>query len=95
MPTGPGYGNGTGGANGARGVVASTGFGNGVATGNALPYFLFGHRKTGRIRQRGCSRSTHRAVSSGAGGARKNRTGGKSLSKPTPIYTDEGSGQAN
>src|SRR5579863_3865034 len=35
MPTGPGYGNGTGGANGARGVVASTGFGSGVATGSA------------------------------------------------------------
>src|ERR1019366_10086389 len=35
MPTGPGYGNGTGGAKGARGVVASTGFGGGVATGNA------------------------------------------------------------
>ena len=35
LPTGPGYGNGTGGANGARGVVASTGFGSGVATGNA------------------------------------------------------------
>jgi TonB family protein len=34
-PTGPGYGNGTGGANGARGVVASTGFGSGVATGNS------------------------------------------------------------
>ena len=31
LPTGPGYGNGTGGANGARGVVASTGFGGGVA----------------------------------------------------------------
>jgi TonB family protein len=31
LPQGPGYGNGTGGANGARGVVASTGFGNGVA----------------------------------------------------------------
>jgi TonB family protein len=31
MPTGPGYGNGTGGAKGTRGVVASTGFGNGVA----------------------------------------------------------------
>src|SRR5437667_2836196 len=31
LPTGPGYGNGTGGANGARGVVASAGFGNGVA----------------------------------------------------------------
>jgi TonB family protein len=33
LPPGPGYGNGTGGANGARGVVASAGFGNGVATG--------------------------------------------------------------
>jgi TonB family protein len=32
MPTGPGYGNGTGGARGARGTVASSGFGNGVAT---------------------------------------------------------------
>jgi TonB family protein len=35
MPYGPGSGNGTGGAHGARGVVASTGFGNGVATGNS------------------------------------------------------------
>ncbi len=31
LPPGPGYGNGTGGATGARGTVASTGFGNGVA----------------------------------------------------------------
>jgi TonB family protein len=31
LPTGPGYGNGSGGANGQRGIVASTGFGNGVA----------------------------------------------------------------
>jgi TonB family protein len=35
LPTGPGYGNGTGGAKGAKGVVASTGFGNGVATGSS------------------------------------------------------------
>jgi len=35
MPSGPGYGNGTGGSHGARGVVASTGFGSGVATGNS------------------------------------------------------------
>jgi TonB family protein len=34
MPSGPGYGNGTGGAKGARGVVASAGFGSGVATGD-------------------------------------------------------------
>jgi len=33
MPTGPGKGNGTGGAKGAQGVVASSGFGNGVAAG--------------------------------------------------------------
>lgn len=31
LPPGPGYGNGTGGANGARGTVASVGFGNGTA----------------------------------------------------------------
>lgn len=31
LPSGPNYGNGTGGASGAKGVVASTGFGNGVA----------------------------------------------------------------
>jgi TonB family protein len=35
MPAGPGFGNGTGGAHGARGVVASTGFGNGIATGDS------------------------------------------------------------
>jgi TonB family protein len=35
MPSGPGYGNGTGGSHGIRGVVASTGFGSGVATGNS------------------------------------------------------------
>ena len=35
LPSGPGYGNGTGGAQGTRGVVASPGFGGGVATGNA------------------------------------------------------------
>jgi TonB family protein len=34
LPGGPGYGNGTGGARGARAVVVSGGFGNGVATGN-------------------------------------------------------------
>lgn len=34
LPTGPGNGNGTGGAKGARGAVASAGFGNGVATGS-------------------------------------------------------------
>jgi TonB family protein len=31
LPSGPGYGNGSGGAHGARGTVASAGFGNGIA----------------------------------------------------------------
>lgn len=34
LPAGPGYGNGTGGSKGVRGVVASAGFGNGIATGD-------------------------------------------------------------
>jgi len=34
LPSGPGYGNGTGGAHGVPGVVVSAGFGNGVATGD-------------------------------------------------------------
>jgi TonB family protein len=33
LPPGPGYGNGTGGTKGSRGVVSSGGFGNGVGTG--------------------------------------------------------------
>jgi TonB family protein len=32
LPNGPGYGNGSGGAQGVRGTVASAGFGNGIAT---------------------------------------------------------------
>ena len=37
LPAGPGYGNGTGGASGTRGIVPSTGFGNGVAIPPAEP----------------------------------------------------------
>src|SRR5205823_10283051 len=33
LPAGPGSGNGTGGSRGAKGVVSSSGFGNGVANG--------------------------------------------------------------
>jgi TonB family protein len=33
LPSGPGYGNGTGGSRGVKGVVTSAGFGNGVAIG--------------------------------------------------------------
>ena len=49
LPYGPGSGNGTGGSHGARGVVASTGFGSGVATGNSTG--ISGSR--GTVRQAG------------------------------------------
>ena len=37
MPPGPGYGNGSGGAKGERGIIASTGFGNGIAIPPSAP----------------------------------------------------------
>jgi TonB family protein len=94
LPSGPGYGNGTGGAQGARGVVASAGFGNGVATGDG----------SGRVNtSRGTSRGTVRQ--SGFGDAEPTATSqvrpkpaetaprlvpAEIISKPTPVYTEEG-----
>ena len=84
MPTGPGYGNGTGGAKGVRGVVASTGFGGDVATvdphGAAEPPFRRPASATmSRLRPR-----FNRARQSAA-----KITPAEILSKPTPIYTEE------
>jgi TonB family protein len=87
MPTGPGYGNGTGGANGARGVVASTGFGNGVATGNART------SSSGTVKQAGFGSADVPAPptvqSRPAQAAPAKIVPAEILSKPTPIYTDE------
>jgi protein TonB len=49
LPTGPGYGNGTGGAKGARGTVASEGFGNGTA----IPPAGGGGRRSGSVQTEG------------------------------------------
>jgi TonB family protein len=86
LPGGPGYGNGTGGANGIRGTVASTGFGNGIA----IPPPSAG--KKGTIVASGFGDQT--VVSE----APKKRTasGGPAdtpvniLDKPRPEYTSEG-----
>ena len=87
MPTGPGYGNGTGGAKGARGVVASTGFGNGVATGPDRT------TSSGTVKQAGFG-----SAADAAAPASQSRTAqpaparvvpAEILSKPTPAYTDE------
>jgi TonB family protein len=86
MPTGPGYGNGTGGAKGERGVVASTGFGNGVATGTnsgrnrgAVKQGLFGDEQpvaaAPKVKPAASTSSNTKPV--------------EILFKPKPQYTDE------
>ena len=92
LPTGPGYGNGTGGSKGVRGVVASTGFGSGTATGDG----------SGKVNT---SRGTGIVQKSGFGDAQpvslaqmRPKTTDDSadklvpaevISKPTPAYTPE------
>jgi TonB family protein len=86
MPTGPGTGNGTGGANGAKGVVASTGFGNGVAVGSP------GGGAHGTVKQGGFGDET-------AVAAPKVKQTANTVAKavpiqiifqPKPVYSDEG-----
>ncbi len=91
MPAGPGYGNGTGGAAGARGVVASTGFGSGVATGNARSSAPATVRKAGfgdadvsappTVQSRPAAQSAARMVPA------------EIISKPVPTYTAEARAQ--
>jgi TonB family protein len=88
MPQGPGYGNGTGGAKGMKGTVASAGFGNGVAIGG---------NGDGRSNGRG------NTVATGGFGQQEVAHGGPKqqlndnapttpveiLFKPNPTYTEE------
>lgn len=91
LPTGPGQGNGTGGAKGVRGVVASSGFGSGVATGD-------GSGKVNTSRGNGVQKSGFgdtQAVSMAQLRPKPaDDTAGKMvpaevISKPTPTYTPE------
>jgi TonB family protein len=87
MPTGAGTGNGTGGANGAKGVVASTGFGNGVAVGSP------GGGAHGTVKQGGFGDET--AVAAGPKVKQTANTVAKStpisiIFQPKPVYSDEG-----
>jgi TonB family protein len=89
LPQGPGSGNGTGGAKGARGTVASVGFGNGIAVqgdgrvgaggqGRVLPTsFGPGQPPPGDSPKRQVSTAASREVPVSL------------LSKPTPTYTLE------
>jgi TonB family protein len=85
MPAGAGYGNGTGGAKGARGVVASSGFGNGVAAGGT------GGGSRGSVQQ-----GVFADQNAGPAAPKVKQTAAVSntkpveiLAKPKPIYTDE------
>jgi TonB family protein len=86
LPSGPGYGNGTGGAKGVPGVVASSGFGNGTATPVNRP------RPSATVQQSGFGDAAVPAPPT----ARSHPVDtaarivpAEILSKPTPIYTQE------
>src|SRR5712664_597522 len=86
LPGGPGYGNGTGGAKGIRGTVASTGFGNGTAIPPP-------NTKRGALQNTGFADQT---VATEAPKKKKAPTGEGAttpvdiLEKPHPQYTAEG-----
>lgn len=87
LPPGPGYGNGTGGATGVRGTVASSGFGNGVAiapTGPSGP---------ARAVQSGGFQAAASEVSAAPKPKQADNGGAVTevviLEKPKPQYTEE------
>ena len=85
LPPGPGYGNGSGGANGQRGIVASTGFGNGVAIEPS------GGKKPGAVQTSGFSNSNDVVAQT----PRKKMDDSPAvepvviLAKPKPVYSAE------
>ena len=88
LPPGPGYGNGTGGASGARGTVASSGFGNGTAIQNGSGN---GGGARGTIQQGGFATAT---VDTSKPEAHQQQqvaavTPVEITDKPHPEYTDE------
>ena len=84
MPTGPGSGNGTGGAKGAKGVVASTGFGNGVAVGGP------GGGGHGSVQAGMFDQQAAAAPKVKQAAVVSNTKPVEILSVPKPVYTDEG-----
>ena len=85
LASGPGYGNGTGGANGARGAVASAGFGNGLALAadtsrahGAVQSGAFGTVQIVPVAKSGPKQEEAPALQPVV-----------ILSKPIPVYTDE------
>jgi TonB family protein len=85
LPSGPGYGNGTGGTKGVPGVVVSSGFGNGTAIADNRP------RPT-TVQSSGFTNADVPApptVRSRPAEAVARAVPAEILSKPTPVYTQE------
>jgi TonB family protein len=91
LPAGPGYGNGTGGAKGAKGVVASAGFGNGVAIGDGSGT-VNASRGNEAVRTAGFGDADAKPAAVSRPKATESTpriTPAEILSKPTPAYTEE------
>jgi TonB family protein len=84
LPTGPGVGNGPGGAKGAKGVVASTGFGNGVAVGGS------GGGNHGTVQQGMFDVKAADTPKAKQTAVVSNTKPVEILSVPKPVYTDQG-----
>ena len=86
MPAGPGQGNGSGGAKGIKGAVASADFGNGIATGG---------KGDGRSNGTGISTGGFGSEQVVHGGPKIAQADGPATTpveitfKPNPLYTDE------
>lgn len=84
MPAGPGQGNGSGGAKGIKGTVASADFGSGVATGNSS-------HSNGNVATGGFG--AEQVVHTGPKIAQADSVGASTpveiTFKPNPVYTDE------
>ncbi|MGA7930231.1 MAG: energy transducer TonB [Candidatus Sulfotelmatobacter sp.] len=87
LPSGPGYGNGTGGAKGVPGVVASSGFGNGTAIADSRP-----RASTATVQASGFTSADVPApptVRSRPAETAAKAVPAEILSKPSPVYTQE------
>jgi TonB family protein len=85
LPAGPGYGNGTGGAHGARGTIASAGFGNGVAGPGQGD-----RQRTGSVASSGFTVAAAPAPAAKAHAEEKSDMAPvEIIFKPVPTYTQE------
>src|SRR5580704_8754566 len=83
LPQGAGQGNGSGGAKGIKGTVASTGFGNGIAQGD--------NRNRGAVQTAGfgAQEVSHNGPKIAQADSGPATTQVEIISKPSPVYTQE------